>query len=279
MVYLNNEYLKENEAKISVFDRGFIFGDGIYEVVPVFFGKLCNVSPFWDRFQQSLKSIGLNFNLSEKEVYEILNTLIQKNSLKEGGVYLQVTRGVSPRDFAFPDSVKPTFFAFTFEKEIINSPLAKTGIEAITTPDLRWKRRDIKSISLLAQVLSKQEAKKANVYEAIMIENDMVVEGSSSSVYIIKDGVLITRALSEEILAGIRRKILLEIAKDLNLQIKLRAFSVEEMKNADEVFITSATTVLYSVVKIDKKPIKDAKVGKIATMLRQKFIQRSINEA
>ena len=278
-VFLNGEYLKDDEAKISIFDRGFIFGDGVYEVVPVVNHTVLDKAPFLERFNRSLKEIELKLPFSENALLEMINELIKRNNLKEGGVYMQITRGVAPRDFAFPENITPTCMAFTFEKEVINNPKAKTGIKVVTVPDIRWKRRDIKSIALLAQCIAKQEASKKGAYEGWMVEDGYVTEGTSSSAYIVKDGVIITRPLTNTILPGIRRKILLELAEKYDIKIEQRAFTPQEAYEADEAFLSSATTFVLPIVEIDGHQIGSGKPGKLFLKMRKMYIDSALQIA
>ncbi|AJC85098.1 aminotransferase class IV [Campylobacter peloridis] len=274
IVFLNDEFMKANEAKISIFDRGFIFGDGIYEVVPVVNAKMADKEEFWERFERSLAQIELEFPYTKEEFEDVLKQLIAKNSLKEGGLYMQVSRGVASRNFALLKGLKPTIMAFAFECKVIEHEFVNSGVSVISTPDLRWKRRDIKSISLLAQCLAKEEAVKAKVFEAFMIENALVTEASSSSVFIIKDKTLITKPFSNEILPGIRRKNILKFAKELDLKINQRAFSMKEVYEADEVFICAATFLILGVIKADSKIINDGKIGFYTQKLREKYVEK-----
>ncbi|EAH6869647.1 MULTISPECIES: D-amino acid aminotransferase [unclassified Campylobacter] len=274
VVFLNDEFVKASEAKVSVFDRGFIFGDGIYEVVPVVNAKIADKEEFWERFERSLAQIELQIPYTKEEFENILEQLIIKNSLKEGGLYMQVTRGVASRNFALLKGLKPTIMAFAFECKVIEHEYAKNGVSVISTSDLRWKRRDIKSISLLAQCLAKEEAIKAKVFEAFMVENALVTEASSSSAFIIKDKTLITKPFSNEILPGIRRKNILKFAKELDLKVDQRAFSMKEVYEADEVFISAATFLILGVIKADSKVINDGKVGFYTQKLREKYVEK-----
>ncbi|EAH9952638.1 D-amino acid aminotransferase [Campylobacter lari] len=274
VVFLNDEFVKASEAKVSIFDRGFIFGDGIYEVVPVVNAKIADKEEFWERFERSLAQIELQIPYTKEEFENILEQLIIKNSLKEGGLYMQVTRGVASRNFALLKGIKPTIMAFVFECKVIEHEYAKNGVSIISTADLRWKRRDIKSISLLAQCLAKEEAIKAKVFEAFMVENALVTEASSSSAFIIKDKTLITKPFSNEILPGIRRKNILKFAKELDLKVDQRAFSMKEVYEADEVFISAATFLILGVIKADSKVINDGKVGFYTQKLREKYVEK-----
>ncbi|AJC91177.1 D-amino acid aminotransferase [Campylobacter subantarcticus] len=278
IVFLNGEFLKANEAKVSIFDRGFIFGDGIYEVVPVVNAKIADKEEFWERFERSLAQIDLKIPYTKEEFEAILTQLTTSNLLQEGGVYMQVTRGVGSRNFALLKGLEPTIMAFAFESKVLDHELAKNGVNIISTVDLRWKRRDIKSISLLAQCLAKEEAVKAKAFEAFMVENSFVTEASSSSAFIIKNDTLITKPFSNEILPGIRRKNILKFAKELGLKIEQRAFNMKEVYEADEVFISAATFLILGVVKADSKVIKDGKVGFYTQKLREKYIEKIQNE-
>ena len=270
-VFLNGEFIDKDSAKISIFDRGFIFGDGIYEVVPVINSIIVEKDGFWDRFQRSLNEISLNLPYTNDEFESILNNLIEINSLKEGGLYIQITRGVAPRDFSFVKGVKPTIMAFAFSDSVLEHPAAKSGITIISTPDIRWKRRDIKSISLLGQCYAKNQATIAGADEGFMVEDGYVTEAGSSSAFIIKDGALITKPLSNEILPGIRRNRLLNLAKQIGLQIQERKFSMDEVYNADECFISAATIILLPVIKADGKAINGGKIGEYTTKLRELY--------
>ena len=270
-VFLNGEFIDKDSAKISIFDRGFIFGDGIYEVVPVINSIIVEKDGFWDRFQRSLNEISLNLPYRNDEFESILNNLIEINSLKEGGLYIQITRGVAPRDFSFVKGVKPTIMAFAFSDSVLEHPAAKSGITIISTPDIRWKRRDIKSISLLGQCYAKNQATIAGADECFMVEDGYVTEAGNSSAFIIKDGTLITKPLSNEILPGIRRNRLLNLAKQIGLQIQERKFSMDEVYNADECFISAATIILLPVIKADGKAINGGKIGPFTTKLRELY--------
>ena len=279
IVFLNGEFLPKDKAKISVFDRGFIFGDGIYEVVPVMNGVLIDKSEFWERFKRSLKEIALNLPYKDSEFENILNELIAKNALKEGGVYMQITRGIASRDFAFTKGLQPTIMAFVYAANIQNNELASKGISVVSVPDIRWKRRDIKSISLLAQCYAKEMAVNAGADEGFMVENGKVTEATSASAFIIKDKTLITKPFSNEILCGIRRQNILKFARELNLSVAERAFSMNEVYEADEVFISAASLPILGVIKADGKVIANGKVGKFTQLLRQRYLQKMRNEA
>lgn len=276
---MNGEYLPEEDAKISIFDRGFVFGDGVYEVVPVIESRLVDKQYFLDRLNRSLGELSISWPCSEDEYIAVLNQLVERNSLVEGIVYSQVTRGAAERDFPFPAHSVPSLVAFTSAMDLLNNPAAETGIAVATTADLRWKRRDIKSINLLAQCLAKQDAVTNGATEGWMVEDGFVTEGVSSSAYIVKDGVVITRPLSNLILPGIRRRTLLEIAAKAGVEVNERPFTVEEALQADEAFISSATTITLAVVSIDGKSIGEGVPGPVTTRLRELYKARILEEA
>ena len=278
-VYVNGKYASEETAKISVFDRGFIFGDGVYEVVPVVTGKLVDRAYFLERLDRSLSELSIAWPCSRQEYLEIMQNLISRNSLKEGFVYSQVTRGIADRDFAFPVDTIPSLVAFTSEMNLLNNPLAESGITVTTSEDIRWKRRDIKSINLLAQCLAKQDAHSKNANEGWMVEDGFVTEGVSSSAYIIVEEKIITRPLSNSILPGIRRRTLIEIAEREGIELEQRLFTIEEALEADEAFISSATTITLPVVSINGREIADGRPGEITGRLRKLYIERLLEEA
>ncbi len=279
VVYLNGDYLQADEAKISVFDRGFIFGDGVYEVVPVFLGKLVDKQYFFERLDRSLNELGIAWPCSKEEYAQMMDELIRRNELEEGVVYSQVTRGIAEREFHYPENTPPTLMAFTTTMALLNNPAAKTGIKVITTPDLRWKRRDIKSINLLGQCMAKQDAVSQGAKEGWMVEDGVVTEGVSSSAYIVKEGRVITRPLSNSILPGIRRRTLLELADAAGIRIEQRLFTVDEALAADEAFISSATTMALGVVNIDDHQIGDGTPGPVTMKMRDLYTERVLEEA
>jgi D-alanine transaminase len=279
IIYLNGEFVAEQEARISVFDRGFLFGDGVYEVIPVVAGKLVDEAYGVERLRRSLAEVEIAWPCSESEYCAVLRELVARNNLVEGSIYLQMTRGVAERDFAYPSNIKTTFMAYTAERKLLDNPLAHSGVAVVSVPDLRWKRRDIKSLNLLAQCMAKQQATVQGAFEAWMLEDGMVTEGSSSSAFIVKDGGIITRALSTSILPGIRRRVILQLAEENGLQLEQRAFSLHEAMQADEAFLSSATTLVLPVVTIDGKPVGSGSPGPVAMRLRELYIRSLLAEA
>jgi D-alanine transaminase len=274
IAYVNGAFVPLSEAKVSVLDRGFLFADGIYEVSAVLDGKLVDNDSHLARLERSVGEIQLPLPETIERIKEIQRELITRNELKDGLVYIQVTRGADKgRDFAFPKGVKPTLMMFTSVKDIVNAASAKTGIGVITVPDIRWSRRDIKSVALLAQVLAKQAAAEAGAGEAWMIEDGKVTEGGSSSAFILtQDDVLVTRQNSSSILPGCTRKAVVKLAEERQLRVEERPFSIEEALEAKEAFITSASSFVQAVVKIDGKVVADGKPGPMANRLREIYI-------
>jgi D-alanine transaminase len=274
IAYINGSFVPPADAKISVLDRGFLFADGIYEVAAVLDGRLIDNASHLARLERSVSEIALELPETLPRIQEIQKQLIARNHLVDGLVYLQVTRGADTgRDFAFPKDVKPTLVMFTSAKDIVEAPAAKTGIAVITVPDIRWARRDIKSVALLAQVLAKQVAALAGAGEAWMIEDGMVTEGGSSSAFILtQDDVLVTRHNSSAILPGCTRKAVVALAEERQLRVEERPFSVQEAMAAKEAFITSATLFVQPVVSIDGTAIGDGKPGPMTNRLRAIYL-------
>jgi D-alanine transaminase len=272
--YINGSFVPLTDAKVSVFDRGFLFADGIYEVSAVLDGKLIDNDSHLARLERSVGEIELALPETLPRIIELQKELIARNGLIDGVIYMQVTRGaVIPRDFVFPKDAKPTFVMFTSVKDIVNAASAKTGIGVKTVPDIRWARRDIKSVALLAQVLAKQAAAEAGCAEAWMIEDGKVTEGGSSSAFILtQDDVLVTRPNSSAILPGCTRKAVMKLAEERQLRIEERAFSVKEALAAKEAFITSASLFVQAVVTIDGETVANGKPGPMTNRLREIYV-------
>jgi D-alanine transaminase len=256
IVFVNGAFLPHQEATIPIMDRGFLFADGIYEVSAVLGGALVDHEAHLARLDRSLREIRIANPYDAAEWTRLCQELVRRNGLAEGLVYMQVTRGVAERDFAFPQDARPTVIMFTQAKTISRSPQAETGIAVVTVPDLRWKRRDIKSVSLLPQVLAKQAAAEAGVAEAWMVEDGYITEGSSSTAFIITgDRRIMTRPLSHAVLPGITRKSVMRLAAEQGLMIDERLFTVGEAHAAAEAFLTSASMLVMPVVEIDGRPV------------------------
>ena len=262
-VYVNGKYFDKNDAVVSVFDRGFLFADSVYEVTAVINGFLVDWNAHFSRLKNSLKEINLNFNIQEKDIFSIQKNLIEKNKIKEGLVYIQVTRGIGERDFNFSETqFKPTIVIFTQEKKILNTDRAKEGIKIVLLEEKRWKRRDIKTTQLLASSMAKSEASKIGKDDCWFIENGFVTEGSSSNAFIINDNnEVITRELSHNLLGGITRSSLLHFCKKNNMKFRESKFTELEAKNANEAFITSATNFVVPVIEIDGDKVGKGVVG------------------
>ena len=277
-VFVNGAFVHENEATVSIFDRGFLFADAIYEVSAILNGKLVDNEAHLARLQRSLAELDMKSPVTVEEVVAIQHALIQKNNVKEGLIYLQITRGAeSDRSFLFPpEHVLSTLVMFTQELSILESPKAKKGISVVSFEDIRWQRRDIKTTQLLPSIWAKQFAASNGYDDAWMVENDFVTEGSSNNTYIVKNGVVITRPLSTAILHGITRKAVLKLAKQEHITIEERPFTIAEAFDADEAFITSASSFVIPVVSINNKIIGDGKPGEFTKKLRAIYIEMAL---
>ncbi|KQP54885.1 D-amino-acid transaminase [Methylobacterium sp. Leaf108] len=274
IVYLNGAFLPFDEAKVSVMDRGFLFADGIYEVSAVLDGRLVDNAAHLARLDRSLGEIGIRNPHTIEGWVGLQEELVRHNGLTEGLVYMQVTRGAFERDFAFPPAeTPPTVMMFTQAKTVAANPLAERGAKVVTVPDIRWKRRDIKSVALLAQVLAKQEAAKAGVAEAWMVEDGFVTEGSSSTAFMVAGDAIVTRPLSTALLPGITRLAVMRLAGDEGLRVEERLFTVEEAVAADEAFYTSASAFVMPVVAIDGRPVGTGEPGPRARRLRDLYLE------
>lgn len=275
-VYINGDFLPEAEARISVFDRGFLFGDGIYEVTSVIDGKLIDSDLHMSRLERSVGEIGIRLPVTTQQIVEAERRLIAENDLTEGMIYLQVTRGAEDRNFLFSADLQPTLVMFTQAKKLLGGAVEQTGIAVKSVPDQRWERRDIKSVCLLPQVLAKRIAKEHGCDEAWMIEDGLVTEGASSTAYIITgDGKLVTRANSNKTLPGCTRHAALQLAKEAGLTLEERAFTLQEALDAREAALTSASNFVVSVTKIDGKPVGDGKPGPLVSRLRELYLENA----
>lgn len=277
IVYVNGEYLPEEQGKISIFDRGFLFADGVYEVTAVVAGQLVDHDPHMERLERSLDEVRLSWPCTKAQLKAMHLEIIRRNALKEGLIYMQITRGAADRDFRFPKEIPPTLVAFTQTGALIDNPNAVIGVKVITVPDIRWTRRDIKSVMLLAPVLGKQAAHEAGAFEAWMVEDGFVTEGTSSNAYIVKDGAIITRGLSHSILAGCTRRSLFRLAQEHGVAIEERLFTTEEAYAADEAFLTSAANFVLPITEIDGNAIGGGQPGPVTRKLREIFLEEAIS--
>jgi len=276
-VYLNGKYLPEEDAKVSVFDRGFLFADGIYEVTTVLEGKLIDFHGHITRLHRSLNELDMQEACSDEELLNIHRELVKANNLQEGLIYTQITRGVADRNFLYPEkTTKSTLVLFTQQIDLEDSIGAKNGLRIITVDDLRWGRRDIKTVQLLYPSMAKMEAKRKGVDDAWLVSDGMVNEGTSNNAYILtQDNIIVTHHLSNDILHGITRKALLKCAEKLNLSVEERPFSIKEAKKAKEAFITSATTAVTPVIEIDGQAIGTGKPSSVVAHLRNIYFEEA----
>ncbi|RLM18207.1 D-amino acid aminotransferase [Brenneria alni] len=276
LVYVDGQYVPESEAKVSVFDRGFLFADAVYEVTAVVNGKLAEFDGHITRLQRSCRELSLTLPVTPSELKNIHHSLIEKNGMEEGAIYLQLSRGnAGDRDFHFPSAeVKPTLVLFTQARAVLDNPTADSGLRVVTCPDIRWHRRDIKTVSLLAACLAKEYAHAQHADDAFMVENGFITEGSSCNCYIVlHDKTVVTRPLSNDILHGITRQSLLKLAESDHIKLEERLFTPEEAYHASEIFISSATTFVLPVVTLDGKTIGDGKPGPVTRRLREIYIE------
>ncbi|RJE88247.1 D-amino-acid transaminase [Paracoccus onubensis] len=281
-VYVNGEYLPEDQATVSVFDRGFLMADAVYEVVSVLDGKLLDFAGHMTRLARSLDALAMTNPMSADEYLDAHRQLIERNGITDGLIYLQVTRGnPGDRDFAYPpEGTAPTVVMFTQSKPgLADSPVAQTGLKIVSVEDLRWGRRDIKTVQLLYPSMAKMEAKARGVDDAWLTEDGTVTEGTSNNAYIVKGGKIITRELSHDILHGITRAAVLRFAREAQMQVEERSFTIAEAQEADEAFITSASSFVMPVVEIDGKQVGKGDVGPVATRLREIYLEESRKSA
>jgi D-alanine transaminase len=275
-VYVNGDYLPEGEAKVSIFDRGFLMADGVYEVTSVLDGKLIDFDGHIRRLERSLKELEMGCPISSDELLAMHRELVRLNGIDQGMIYLQVTRGnPGDRSFLFPPADLPgTVVAFTQNiPNLADAPAAKTGFKVITIPDLRWSRVDIKTVQLLYPSMGKMAAKKAGVDDSWFTdEAGAVTEGTSNNAYIVKGNRIITRALGNDILHGITRAAVLRFAAEAQFEIEERPFTAAEAQAADEAFSTAASIFVMPVVEVDGKPVGSGKPGPVAVRLREIYL-------
>lgn len=280
LIYVNGDFLPEQDAKISVLDRGFLFADAVYEVSTVLDGKLVDNKAHLRRLARSMSELDMAAPCSDEDIIAAQHKLLELNGVKEGLLYLQVSRGVADRDFPYPEHSDSSLVMFTQAKNILDNPKTKSGLKVISTPDLRWKRRDIKTVGLLAPSMAKQEALRAGADDAWMVEDDFITEGTSNNAYIVTpDNVIKTRHLGNEILAGITRTAVLKFAKEAGIDVIEEPFTVAEVKLAKEAFITSASMFVMPVVNFDGEDVGNGKPGPITVQLRKVYIATAMERA
>lgn len=279
-VYVNGDWVDETEARVSIFDRGFLFADAIYEVTAVVGGKLVGYPGHAERLKRSLDSLGIPHPFTDESLLALHREIIARNGLTDGAVYLQVSRGAEDRDFIFSPGLTPTFVMFTQARSVLDNPKWKTGIGVITMPEGRWANRQIKTVQLLYSSLAKVEAHARGAEDVLFVEDGAVTEAGSSNAHIVtRDGTLVTRALSNALLHGITRASILDLARDAQIRVEERPFTPEEALNAAEVFLSSASAFVMPVVAIDGQPVGDGKPGPLTARLRELYIAHELAHA
>ncbi len=262
IVYINGEYLPQSQATVSVLDRGFLFGDGVYEVIPVFAGKPLRLTEHLDRLQRSMHRVSLTNPLTKQEWEEVFQTLLESNPGGDRSIYLQVTRGAAPvRDLSFSADIEPTVFVMVNDIKPVDYEKLKKGIEAVTVDDFRWKACDIKSVSLIANVMIRLSANRQNVVDAIMVRDGFVTEGTASNIFVVHDGTISTPPKSDCLLPGITRDLVIELALANGLKVVERDIRQDELETADEIWLTSSTREIAPVVKLDNHVVGDGIAG------------------
>jgi D-alanine transaminase len=276
-VYVNGDWVSEENAKVSVFDRGFLFADAIYEVTAVANGRLIDFAGHAARLAKSLASLGIKNPVTEDTLKSLHFEILRRNELKDGLIYLQISRGAEDRDFLYSADLEPTIVMFIQARNVLQNPRWETGISVATVPEGRWCNRQIKTVQLLFSSMAKVDAQRRGADDAIFVEDGLITEGTSNNFHIVtKDGKVVTRALSNALLHGITRGSILDIAESAGIATEQRSFTPDEAKNAAEAFITSAGVFVMPVVAIDGHPIGTGKPGSITQKLRELYIQHSL---
>jgi len=273
IVYVNGDYLPDGEAKISIFDRGFLMADAVYEVTSVLDGKLVDFPGHLARLHRSLHELRMASPVADDALLEIHRELIRRNAIEQGTVYLQVTRGGADRDFVWPEGVESSLVMFTQSRPLIDTVMARDGIKVASQPEMRWARRDIKTVQLLYPSLAKMNAKAVGADDAWLVEDGFVTEGTSNNAYIVtRDGTIVTRQLSTDILHGITRASVMTLAAEAQLKVVERPFTIAEAQDAAEAFSTSASAFVCPVVEIDGVRLGDGKPGPVTRRLREIYV-------
>jgi D-alanine transaminase len=275
IAYVDGRYLAHRRASIHVEDRGFQFADGVYEVIAVIRGRRFDEPRHLDRLEQSLGEIGIPMPMTRPALGCVMDEVVRRNRVGDGILYLQVTRGSAPRDHAWRDGSRPTVVMTARRQPAPPAALVDNGVAVITAPDQRWRRNDVKSVALLANVLGKQQAKRAGAYETWMVDDaGLVTEGTSTNAWIVVGGRIVTRPLGPEILGGITRAAVLDIARDLQIAVDERPFSVEDAAAADEAFLTSTTAWVLPVTRIDDRAVDAGAPGPVTARLVEGYRRR-----
>ncbi len=275
--FINNKFVNFKSAKIHIEDRGLQFADSVYEVIAVLDKNLIDLDYHLKRLKYSLRELEIKFIINKKNINNIFLNLIKKNKTRNGIIYLQITRGTQFREHKYQKNLTPTFIVYTRNKTFNLPGKNFTGVNTITYQDLRWKRRDIKTVNLLPNIIAANMAKKKNAYEAILIQNGKVTEGTSSNIWIIKRNNLITHPANSDILKGVTRTSLLKIIKKTKLKLIEKQFTQKQLINADEVFLTSSGSFITPILKIDNKKINNGKIGNITLKLAEMYTEACIN--
>ena len=278
IAYLNSKYIKFENAKVHIEDRGLQFSDSVYEVVAFYNKKFVDFEFHIKRLKYSLRELKIQYVVNQDKLKKIFNKIIYLNKLNNGIIYLQITRGVQPRDHSYNKNLIPNLIIYAINKKFNLPNKNFKGVKAITCKDLRWKRRDIKTVSLLANVLAKNEAVRKNAYEAILIDKGKITEATASNVWIVKNNKIFTHPTNTDILKGITRESIKRIIKTNKLQLNEKSFTIKQLYNADEVFITSSTNLVTPIIKIDSKIINKGKIGNISLQLASLYANFFINE-
>ena len=271
LVYLNGEYLPLNEAKISVLDRGFIFGDGIYEVIPAYGGKALRFEHHMQRLQNSLDAVRISNPLSNEQWKNIIDKLISEKGSEDQYIYMHITRGVASRDHRFPEKTNPTVFVMSNILHTVDPEILKQGVHAVTLDDIRWNYCNIKAIALLPNILLRQQAVDKGAVEAILIRNGNMTEGAASNVFIVSDGIIKTPPKDQKLLPGITRDLVVELANTHKMPIEEIAISEKEFLAADEIWLTSSTKEILAVTKINEQQVGNGKPGPVWKDMYQKY--------
>lgn len=274
--FLNGEYLPLEECRVSVMDRGFIFGDGIYELLPVYKSKPFYLAQHLARLQRSMAEIRIDCPFGELEWKTLINKLIEQSEHDDLAIYIQVTRGIAPRDHVFPKASQATVFAMANPLPVNSIEHLQQGVELITSEDIRWQRCDIKVISLLANILAKQEAAQVSAVEAIMVRDGYALEGAASNLFVVRDGTVYTHPKDNLILPGVTRDFVLELLDELKIECKQQRIPKDWLYSSDELWITSSTKEVLAATKIDQKMVANGKPGRLWRKTYDLYQQRKI---
>ena len=276
IAFVNGRFLPLADATVSIEDRGFQFGDGIYEVIRTYGGRPFELEAHLARLDRSAQALDLQQPYSRQQWAQHIREALQRAAFPEAKVYVQITRGVAPRDHAYTPDLPPTVVMTVRELRPLSPSVRAAGVEAMTMEDIRWGRCDIKSVNLLANVLARQQAKQAGMFEAIFIKDEQVTEGAVSNVMVVRDGAVITAPEGPRILSGVTRAVVLQMARQEGLHVQERYYPPADLYSAAEVFLTGTTVEILGIVRIDGKPIGAGKPGPITQRLAKRFLKRTV---